>query len=93
MKTFTYTKITSSHCDEDYGYEFDYTVEREDLLDAVVDIVFNEYFKGCDEAVKKGLKRFIYVCDIEDELIDYYEFTGDLKEYFRQEAFEQENEL
>ncbi len=35
MKTFTYTKITSSHGDEDYGYEFNYTVEREDLLDAV----------------------------------------------------------
>lgn len=91
MKTFTYTKITSSHGDEEYGYEFEFEVSREKLVKAVVDIVFNEYFKDCGEAVKKGLKRFIYVCDIEDELIDYYEFTGDLKEYFRDEAFEGED--
>ena len=88
---FIYTKITSAHGDEEYGEDFIYEVDSERLREAIVDIAFNEYFKGCDEAVKKGLKRFIYVSDIEDELIDYYEFTGELKAYFRDEAFEEED--
>ncbi|MBR5202906.1 MAG: hypothetical protein IKW45_06545 [Clostridia bacterium] len=90
---FIYTKITSSYGDEEYGEDFIYEVPYYKLVEAVVDIAFNEYFYKCDEAVKKGLKRFIYVSDIEDELIDYYEFTGELKEYFRHEAFESLNEL
>lgn len=91
MKTFTYTKITSSHGDEDYGYEFDYTVEREDLLDAVVDIAYRAYFSNCLwAAVKDNIRRFIIDTDILDELVDYYE--DELKDYFKQKAFEQEEE-
>ena len=89
---FTYTKITSSYGDEEYGEDITIEVSEEKVKKAVVDIVFNEYFKGCDEAIKKGLKRFIYVHDLEDTLIEYYEFTGELKEYFREEAFEQEED-
>ena len=87
MKTFTYTKITSSHGDEDYGYEFDYEVEREDLLDAVVDIVYRQYFLDCLwVAVKNNIKRFISDTDILDALVEYYE--DDLKDYFKEKAFE-----
>lgn len=87
MKTFTYTKITSSHGDEDYGYDFDYTVEREDLLDAVADIVYRTYFRG---AIKDNIRRFINDTDILDVLVEYYE--DDLKDYFKQKAFEWEEE-
>lgn len=87
MKTFTYTKITSSHGDEDYGDEFDYTVEREDLLDAVVDIAYRTYFRG---AIKDNIRRFINDTDILDELVDYYE--DELKDYFKQKAFEWEED-
>ncbi len=93
MKTFTYTKITSSHGDEDYGYEFNYTVEREDLLDAVVDIACRRYFSGCLWVVKRFIsefKRFISDTDILDALVDYYE--DDLKDYFKQKAYEQEED-
>ena len=92
MKTFTYTKITSSYGDEEYGEDFIYEVDNERLREAIVDIVFNEYFKGCNKAVKKGLERFIYVHDIEDTLVDFYDFTGELKAYFKDEAFESLNE-
>ena len=87
MKTFTYTKITSSHGDEDYGDEFDYTVEREDLLDAVVDIVCMTYFWL---TIKHNVKRFINNTDILDELVDYYE--DELKDYFKEKAYEQEED-
>ena len=91
MKTFTYTKITSSHGDEDYGYEFDYTVEREDLLDAVVDIAYRAYFLDCLWiAIKDNFRRFISDTDILDVLVEYYE--DELKDYFKQKAFEQEEE-
>ena len=95
MKTFTYTKITSSHGDEDYGYEFNYTVEREDLLDAVVDIAYRAYFSDCllvvnKDNVKREFKRFISDTDILDALVDYYE--DELKDYFKEKAFEQEEE-
>ena len=92
MKTFTYTKITSSHGDEDYGYEFDYTVEREDLLDAVVDIAYRAYFSDCfPKAIKDNFKSFISDTDILDALVGYYE--DELKDYFKQKAYEQEEEL
>ncbi len=91
MKTFTYTKITSSHGDEDYGYEFDYTVEREDLLDAVVNIAYRAYFSDCLwVAVKDNIRRFINDTDTLDALVDYYE--DELKDYFKEKAFEQEED-
>ena len=95
---FTYTKITSSHGDEEYGYEFDYTVEYEDLLDAVVDIVYRQYFLDCLwVANKDNIRRFIsdfkrFICDTDilDALVEYYE--DELKDYFKDEAFEQEED-
>lgn len=98
MKTFTYTKIISSHGDEDYGDEFDYTVEREDLLDAVADIAYRRYFSDCLWVVNKDnlkrfiseFKRFISDTDILDELVDYYE--DELKDYFKEKAYEQEED-
>ena len=89
MKTFTYIKITSSHGDEEYGYDFDYTVESKDLLDAVVDIVYRQYFLDCLwVAIKDNIRRFISDTDILDALVEYYE--DELKDHFRAEAFEEE---
>ena len=98
MKTFTYTKITSSHGDEEYGYEFEFEADSDALLDAVVDIVYRAYFSDCLWGVNNynfkrfisELKRFINNTDILDALVEYYE--DELKEYFKEEAFEQEED-
>lgn len=101
-KTFTYTKITQkvylANTDEyeEFGDDFDYTVDDEDLLDAIVDFVFSDYFKDTElvdysdyeRTVKNGLKEFINDNDILDQLVENYE--DELYDYFRDEAFEDE---
>ena len=91
-KVFTYSKIigrvylegTDEY--EEYDEEFEYEVEDDELLDAVADIVLGVYFDGCDVSIKEGLKDFIKDNGNLAELVEDYE--DELKDIFRQEAFE-----
>lgn len=100
-KTFTYEvekarhyveKVDEYFCDCD---QFDYEVEDDDLLDAVVDFVWADYYKNKSELsltvnfeyeVKKGLKKLIRDIDSLDYLASQYE--DELKEYFEDEALD-----
>lgn len=89
MRTFTYTKITGHYyCQysdewEEDGVDFDYDVDDDRLMEAVVHILFRDYFSETDV---EYLKDFILDNDLLDKLVDnYYE---EIKEYFREEAFE-----
>lgn len=100
-KTFTYTKIDKVVYDEErddyeeYGVEFEYEVDNTQLLDEVVDLVFDDYFSKNDDisgyvgrtvSVKDGIKKFIKDYDLLDKLVDDYEDI--LKEIFEQEALD-----
>lgn len=93
-KTFTYTKITSRYYDEkrddyeEYGFEFDYEVDDNDLLDAVVDLLIGDYFDNMDVVnnVRQKLRCMIRDFDMLDEFADAYEDS--LKEMFEEEALE-----
>lgn len=89
MRTFTYTKITGHYyCQysdewEEDGVDFDYDVDNDRLMEAVVHILVRDYFSETDV---EYLKDFIRDNDLLDKLVDnYYE---EIKEYFREEAFE-----
>jgi hypothetical protein len=99
--TFTYTKITervyleSSDEYEEFGEDFEYEPEEEDLQEAVIDLLFDFYFKKevIDTfsvtqviAIKKALKNFTDDNDNWEEM--YRDFKDDLKSMFEQEAFE-----
>ena len=87
-KTFYYV-------DEYQEKEFEYTVYENKLLDAVVDLVFEDYFTksilygNCDygKAVRKGIEDFITTYDLLEQLVEDYEY--ELKEYFEEDAFEE----
>lgn len=99
-KTFKYFKKTGEirgrdgEWDGDEGFGFEYEVEDEKLLEAVVDLVYEDYFMKteladrCDYsiAVKRGLKKFIEDNDNLDELVEDYE--DELKDYFEEEALD-----
>lgn len=99
-KTFRYFKKTGEirdrdcEWDGDEGYWFEYEVEDDELLEAVVDLVYEDYFMKteladrCDYAVavKSGLKKFIEDNDNLDELVEDYE--EELKDYFEEEALD-----
>ena len=90
MKTFVYTKIVDRYyCEysdehEEEEFEFEYTVSDQELREAVVDCVNEYYFEG--KLNKKHFKNFIRDADILDELVEIFE--DELKEYFKEEAFE-----
>lgn len=102
-KSFTYGKIVKSvyleYSDEneDFVEEFEYEVDHKQLLEAVVDLVYEEYFMEskladrCDYSysVKKSLREFIIDNDNLEELVERYEY--ELKNYFEEEAFEMYN--
>lgn len=79
---------------EDFGEEFEYEVEDEELLKKIINIVYRDYFyyPGIEDhpdyisAVKHGLKDFIRDNDNLDELVDDYE--NELRDLFMDEAFE-----
>lgn len=100
-KTFTYTKITGrTYCgySDEYEYdgvEFDYEVDKDQLLDEVVNLVFDDYFSknedisgfvGRTVSIKEGIRKFIEDYDLLDALVDDYEDW--LKEIFEDEAME-----
>ena len=94
MKKFTYTKITGHYyCQysdewEEYGCEFDYEVDNEDLFDAVVDLLIEDYFESIDVTnnVRQKLRCMITDFDMLDEFADAYEDS--LREMFEEEALE-----
>lgn len=100
-KTFTYTKFTGHYyCQysdewEQDGIEFQYEVPTSHLLDALVDILYDQYF-GDEELVSKNkefekllrekLKMLIEEQDMIDLLVDGHEDY--LYEIFRDEALD-----
>jgi hypothetical protein len=101
-KTFVYDRIIRSHYlsgTDEYEYEteeFHHTVYEDDLLDAVIDIIYEQHFYDSDNelcwnvdfvtTVKQGIKKFIEDNDNLSELVDHYE--DDLKDYFEESAKE-----
>lgn len=100
-KTFTYTKITEkvylegTDEYEEFGEDFEYEVDDEQLLDAVVDLVFDDYFRKTELVdisnygyeVRKGIRKFIEDdYDLFEKLVEDYEDR--LKDYFEEEAME-----
>ena len=99
-KTFEYFKKTGEirgrdgEWDGDEGFEFEYEVEDEKLLEAVVDLVYEDYFMKTELAdrceyvfaVKKGIKKLINDYDNLDEYVE--EYDDELKDYFEAEAKE-----
>jgi hypothetical protein len=105
MKTFTYTKITGHYyCHysddwEEYGVEFDYGVEDEELLPILVDLIVGDYFENTEiyengeqvkEFIEESLSRLIEENDLIGKLADSYEDT--LKEIFYDEAMKHYND-
>ena len=74
--------------------EFEYEVDDEELLDAVTDFIYDDYFSktniadNCEYvfAVKKGIKKLINDYDNLDEYVE--EYDSELKDYFEAEAKE-----
>lgn len=100
-KTFTYTKFTGHYyCQysdewEEDGVEFDYEVDDEDLLPAIVDLLVDDYFMDDNgvmrneelrKAVKERLSKLIEENDLVEPLADQYEDT--LKEIFQDKAMD-----
>lgn len=100
-KTFTYTipvKRLYTPNLEDYEEEtvdIRYEVDEEQLLDAVVDLVFEDYFMNTElvdksnygYAVRQGLRKFIGYSDQLEQLVKDYEDR--LKDYFEEDAIEE----
>lgn len=98
---FTYTKLkgvkyleaTDEY--EEFGDEFEYEPSEEDLLDAIVDCVYDEYLRDKTElsldikfviTTKKFISDFIKDFDLTDELAECYE--DELWSIFEDEAIE-----
>ena len=87
-KTFTYYDVEDN--------EIHYTPEDNELLDAVVLFVFDDYFKqiknkGDIESygiVKQGIRKFIDYNELLNFLVEDYE--SDLRDYFEVDARESE---
>ena len=84
-RIFTYTKVTgmylcadSDEWEED-GTDFEYRVDDDELLDAVVDLIHEKYFDK--NMNKEQLRDFIESLDLLDILVDKYE--NDIKDYFQ----------
>lgn len=101
-RTFTYKFETKGYylenTDEyEYDYnEYEYTANNEELYEAVVYCIYNQYFRckseisytvGFCSAVKQGLYEFIKDNDNLEQLVEDYE--SELKEYFRDDAYEE----
>ena len=75
---------------EDEDVEFEYEVNNRELLPAVAEMLFADYFlciQGKEaNMVLKGIKQMINELDLIDELADIYEES--LKETFEDEAID-----
>lgn len=73
---------------EEFGEKkINYEVGNRDLEEAVVEIVYRNYFNHFDNKnLKKSIEYFISDFDLLDKLVE--EFEDELHEYFREQAFE-----
>lgn len=100
-KVFNYTTTGRSFYDSltdefvEEGRDFQYEVSWQDVKEALVNIIFNRFFRPVPtmmakkENVKKckaAIEKFIFDTDIEEYLVDAME--EDLKEYFEADAIE-----
>lgn len=99
-KTFKYYVTTKSEYSPEIDEtveeteDFEYEVDDEELLDAVTDFIYDDYFSNTDIAdnceyvfaVKKGIKKLINDYDNLDEYVE--EYDSELKNYFEAEAKE-----
>jgi hypothetical protein len=96
-KTFTYGIIVKDYGDEVDTRESYYTVGNDQLLDAIIDLVYEDDFYDSDNElcwnvdyivmVKQGIKKFIEDNELLSDLVDGY--IDELKDYFEEEAKEQ----
>lgn len=96
-KTFRYTRVISrayDNCEED-GVEFDYRVDNEELLPAIVNILFEDYYEGnrqiseskeLTKSLKEGIRKMVNDNELIDTFADIYEDW--LKEVFRNDAMD-----
>lgn len=88
--TFTYSiTVASGYCEETDEYDeedisFEYDVAEDRIEEAIVDIIYNEYFGNCENQVRKNIRDFIDTYDLWDNLKDKLE--DDLYDYFEDEA-------
>lgn len=98
MKTFEYFKktgeiFTEDGWDGDEGYYINYTVEDEELKEALVNILFYEFYTDKERKelggmgrlfAKQGIRKSIDICEGWEALFEQYE--EELKEEFEIEA-------
>lgn len=97
-KTFIYTKTNNQYYlkeSDEYEYdgiEFEYKISDDEVLDAILDFIVDEYFPDFCEKLIDKIKTFIKDCDLLDDLFEIYK--DQLKDYFEDDAFEyfKENE-
>lgn len=90
IKVFKYFKATgvamaNGEFDGYEGYEFEYGVDEDDLIPAIVEFMCEDFFSNVDKVeIKKGLTAILRNSDNLEHWVYYYE--DDLKEYFEEEA-------
>ena len=100
-KTFTYTKTTGHYfCMasdewEEYGIDFDYQVEDDEILPVLVNLLFEDYFESepayCDnEEVVAAIKEKISNMLVDNNLVGFFanQYEDTLKEIFESDAME-----
>lgn len=90
MVEFIYFKKTGEIRDEDGewdgddGFEFEYEVDDERLLDAICKLIDEQYFEG--KLNHKNFRNFVRDFDMFDTLIEGFE--DELYDYFEKEALD-----
>lgn len=80
--------------DGDDGYDFDYEVPKDEIPQALEDIIIHLYFSGLSDnasfysLVRQGLRKMLNNIET-DDLCE--QFEGELKDYFEEEALEAES--
>lgn len=102
-RTYTYKFETREYylaSSDEYEYDYDeyeYTPEDDELCSAIIECVYETYFEkiakknkwdnGTKRAIKKGLFTYTEDNDNWEDLAD--DFESELKEYFRDDAYEE----
>ena len=91
MKTFTYTRQVgpsyySAQSDEEFcdKESFDYSVSDEEIKDAIIEILFNDFFSE----VLKPLNNEQICIDIKKqigEMVDYLNIDGKIEKFYEDE--------
>ena len=80
--------------DGDNGYNFDYEVPKDEIPEALEDIIIDLYFDGLSDnasfysLVRQGLRKMLKNIET-DDLCE--QFKDELKDYFEEEALEAES--